>query len=152
MVRCVYTQNYTDRLQYTLACTHVSHNTQGPHSHGGMKLQFPCVTLTFVYYIQKQAKTEMYKVIMPVLVQSKTKIIIKNHTVNTHSHRFSPNIFWAVPLYTYLFYVLVIFFWTRILYTYLRLILKKKSFKKNFQKNFWNQNFFLGGGGDICVL
>lgn len=73
MVRCVYTQNYTDRLQYTLACTHVSHNTQGPHSHGGMKLQFPCVTLTFVYYIQKQAKTEMYKVIMPVLVQSKIK-------------------------------------------------------------------------------
>lgn len=105
MVRCVYTQNYTDRLQYTLACTHVSHNTQGPHSHGGMKLQFPCVTLTFVYYIQKQAKTEMYKVIMPVLVQSKTKIIIKNHTVNTHSHRFSPNIFWAVPLYTHIYFM-----------------------------------------------
>lgn len=103
MVRCVYTQNYTDRLQYTLACTHVSHNTQGPHSHGGMKLQFPCVTLTFVYYIQKQAKTEMYKVIMPVLVQSKIKIKIKNHTVNTHSHRFSPNIFWAVRSFIHIF-------------------------------------------------
>lgn len=103
MVRCVYTQNYTDRLQYTLACTHVSHNTQGPHSHGGMKLQFPCVTLTFVYYIQKQAKTEMYKVIMPVLVQSKIKKKIKNHTVNTHSHRFSPNIFWAVRSFIHIF-------------------------------------------------
>lgn len=71
--RCgVNTKNYTERLLYTWACTHVSHNTQGPHSHG-LKLQFPCVTLTFVYYIQKQAKTEMYKVIMPVLVQSKVK-------------------------------------------------------------------------------
>lgn len=68
----MYTKNYTERLLYTWACTHVSHNTQGPHSHG-LKLQFPCVTLTFVYYIQKQAKTEMYKVIMPVLVQSKVK-------------------------------------------------------------------------------
>lgn len=85
--RCgVYTQNYTERLLYTLACTHVSHNTQGPHSHG-MKLQFPCVTLTFVYYIQKQAKTEMYKVIMPVLVQS--KVTKKNHSEHAFTYIFA---------------------------------------------------------------
>lgn len=114
----MYTKNYTERLLYTWACTHVSHNTQGPHSHG-LKLQFPCVTLTFVYYIQKQAKTEMYKVIMPVLVQSKVKKKTKNHTVNTHSHIFSPNFFfWAVPLCTHFFYVLIIFFWIRILYIF----------------------------------
>ena len=41
-----------------------------PHSCPGWKL-FPVdVTLTFVYYRQKQAKTEMYKVIMPILVHN----------------------------------------------------------------------------------
>lgn len=50
-------------------------------------------------------------------VQSKKNT--KNHTVNTHSHIFSPNFFfWAVPLCTHFFYVLIIFFWIRILYIF----------------------------------
>lgn len=113
----MYTKNYTERLLYTWACTHVSHNTQGPHSHG-LKLQFPCVTLTFVYYIQKQAKTEMYKVIMPVLVQSKVKKKPKiTQWTRIHIY-FRLTFFWAVPLCTHFFYVLIIFFWIRILYIF----------------------------------
>lgn len=113
----MYTKNYTERLLYTWACTHVSHNTQGPHSHG-LKLQFPCVTLTFVYYIQKQAKTEMYKVIMPVLVQSKVKKNQKSHSEHAFTYIFA-YLFWgAVPLCTHFFYVLIIFFWIRILYIF----------------------------------
>lgn len=113
----MYTKNYTERLLYTWACTHVSHNTQGPHSHG-LKLQFPCVTLTFVYYIQKQAKTEMYKVIMPVLVQSKVKKKPKiTQWTRIHIY-FRLTLFWAVPLCTHFFYVLIIFFWIRILYIF----------------------------------
>lgn len=52
-------------------------------------------------------------------VQSKKKT--KNHTVNTHSHIFSPNFFFGQFLYAHIFFmypVLIIFFWIRILYIF----------------------------------
>lgn len=145
----MYTKNYTERLLYTWACTHVSHNTQGPHSHG-LKLQFPCVTLTFVYYIQKQAKNrdvQSYHASIST-VQSKKKT--KNHTVNTHSHIFSPNFFLGSSfMHTFFLCIDNLLLNQNFVHIWGSFGKVNKKFKQNFETN-KIRGFF--GGGDICVL